>query len=268
MAKTITLTCLVHHVQMTRCAHCQDNFPMISLGIGKAYVSGEPDIFSGKIRNEEKKTAKLRDQATANAAKDLEGQKLRLHRCLVCGKFDENYLEKRRANYRGYRTQWWKDRFFHCLVVPIAIIAVFLISCFLILVIEGLVLGIRAFFAPVEIKYMDWVDRSKWASIPPAIILLWIIYLCATQVEFRRPLTEYERNHLIDRLNCNESVELWLRLMDQQNNLIDRILLNLPNEKTRFFDVQDDSDETRWIRLRYALHYEPTKPISFSRDLG
>jgi hypothetical protein len=264
MAKTITLTCLVKDVQMTKCPHCENDFPMISLGIGKASKYCETDIFSGKFRNEEKKVSKLREDARKNAANDLISQKNLRHRCLVCGKFEDIYLGDLSSNYSHYRAQWWKSRFFDCCLVPIAMIALFLLGCFTVSVIEGLVLGIRAFFVPGDIRYMEWIDRCKWASIPPGIMLLWIIYLLSTQVERRRPLTDHERNEFIGRLNCNENMEKWLEHMDKHNDLVDRVVLELPNEKPRFLDIWDDSDETRWIRLRAALQYEPTRAIAGS----
>jgi hypothetical protein len=59
-------------------------------------------------------------------------------------------------------------------------------------------------------------------------------------------------------------MEKWLEHMDKHNDLVDRVVLELPNEKPRFLDIWDDSDETRWIRLRAALQYEPTRAIAGS----
>ena len=126
---------------------------MISLGIGKASVSGEPEIISGKLRNEGPKKLALSEQALTNAAKDLEAEKLAPHRCLCCGKFDTGYLNELRGRYQASWAQRRNGRLFFCLAVPIFMDILFLVACFFIGVIDGLVYGIQSSF-----------NRSSWRT--------------------------------------------------------------------------------------------------------
>jgi hypothetical protein len=259
MGVKFTSKAFAREVELYRCEHCEEIVPRIFFATAEASFSGDTDIFTGKVRNQEERLRAIELEANQNAQRKMEASKRRHHRCLKCGNFSSEYLHELRTNYDAYRKDMQGRIYFYYFIEwPIIATCIVGITWIFIFGISEIIRAIRL-VNDNTLKSLDHLTILYFALIPLPFWVVYSVYKFMTQIEYSRPYTEQERNEWLDRSNLPSNAQRWLDNLSKHEQTLKEILEGDIQDQRKFFTTFDESAYGRWSNFEQVISYCPER---------